>query len=129
MNSYKQEATKALAKAIIDNTNYRVYLSTRGGCDHGFFTDAEGSCVVSFQYDIFGGIRFSGNYVSASCGTGWVMPDVTVPDIITQTWADSLFNAGAPQWATQGERVKRTSCAHVLKVYGASSMFEEVHHD
>lgn len=129
MSNYKQEATKALAKAIVDNTDYRVYLSARAGCNHGFFTDAEGSRVVSFQYDIYDGIRFSGNYVSKSCGTGWVMPDITVPNAVTQAWVDSLFNAGIPHWATKGEQVKRTSCAHMLEVYGASSMFEEVYHD
>lgn len=129
MSNYKQEVTKALAKALLDNTNYRVYLSMRAGCNHGFFTDTTGSRVVSFQYDIFGGIRFSGNYISKSCGTGWVMPDTSVPDTVTQSWADSLFNAGIPLWATNGEHVKWATCAHILKVYGASSMFEEVHHD
>lgn len=128
LQSYKQLATRDLARAVLANTNYRVFLSQRLGCNHGFITNIEGSRCVSFQYDL-GGIRFSGCYKSSRCGTGWVMPDVTYVDVTEQAALDRLFSCDAPLWATHGERVTMTTLEQMLATYGKSSMFEEVHHD
>ena len=126
MSNYKKEAAVELANAIKTNTGYRVFLSERRGCAHGFITNETGSRVVSFQYDIFG-FRFSGNYKSKSCGTGWRMDGVEVEHVTNKESLDRIFdNNSAPLWATKGEQVRLVSLDDHLKRYGASSMFVEV---
>ena len=126
MANYKKEALIALAMEIKANTGYRVFLSERGGCAHGFITNASGSRVVSFQFDILS-ISFSGNYKSKSCGTGWRMDGVEVEHVTNKESLDRIFdNNSAPLWATKGEQVRLVSLDDHLKRYGASSMFVEV---
>lgn len=108
------------------NTGYRVFLSERVGCAHGFITNASGSRVVSFQFDILS-ISFSGNYKSKSCGTGWRMNGVEVEHVTNKESLDRIFdNNSVPLWATKGEQVRLVSLDDHLKRYGASSMFVEV---
>jgi len=52
-----QDAIAELA-ASIQSDGFRVFIAERG--DYGFYTDAEGTRVVSFGPD-FGGFKFSGN--------------------------------------------------------------------
>lgn len=126
MTNYKKEAAIELANAIKTNTGYRVFLSERVGCSHGFITNDSGSRVVSFQYDLFG-FKFSGNYKSKSSGTGWVMDGVEIEHVTNKESLDRLFNNGSvPLWATKGEPVKRVTLDEHLKTYGQSSMFVEV---
>lgn len=126
MSNYKKEALVALAMEIKANTGYRVFLSERRGCAHGFITNASGSRVVSFQFDILS-ISFSGNYKSKSCGTGWRMDGVGVEHVTNKESLDRIFdNNTAPFWATKGEQVRLVSLDDHLKTYGASSMFVEV---
>lgn len=126
MSNYKKEALIALAMEIKANTGYRVFLSERIGCAHGFITNASGSRVVSFQFDILS-IVFSGNYISKSCGTGWRMDGVNVEHVTNKESLDRIFdNNSAPLWATKGEQVRLVSLDDHLKTYGASSMFVEV---
>lgn len=126
MSNYKKEAAVELANAIKTNTGYRVFLSEKVGCSHGFITNETGSRVVSFQYDLFG-FRFSGNYKSKKSGTGWVMDEVEVEHVTNKETLDSLFNNGnIPLWATRGEQVKMVTLDEHLKTYGQSSMFVEV---
>lgn len=126
MANYKKEALIALAMEIKANTGYRVFLSEKVGCSHGFITNETGSRVVSFQYDIFG-FRFSGNYKSKKSGTGWVMDEVEVEHVTNKEILDRLFNNGSvPLWATKGEQVKLVTLDEHLKTYGQSSMFVEV---
>lgn len=126
MSNYKKEALIALAMEIKANTGYRVFLSERRGCAHGFITNASGSRVVSFQFDILS-ISFSGNYKSKSCGTGWRMDGVEVEHVTNKESLDRIFdNNRAPLWATHGEQVKLVTLDEHLKTYGQSSMFVEV---
>jgi len=95
-----------------------VFLAERG--TYGFITNDTGSSVVCFQVDL-GIVSFSGNYISHNSGTGWQickgMPSAGLADLLTH---------GAPQWATRGEAVKRTTLAHHLKIYQSSSRYTEV---
>ena len=126
MSNYKKEAAVELANAIKTNTGYRVFLSEKVGCSHGFITNETGSRVVSFQYDLFG-FKFSGNYKSKSSGTGWVMDGVEIEHVTNKESLDRLFNNGSvPLWATKGEPVKLVTLDEHLKTYGQSSMFVEV---
>ena len=126
MANYKKEALIALAMEIKANTGYRVFLSERVGCAHGFITNASGSRVVSFQFDILS-ISFSGNYKSKSCGTGWRMDGIEVEHVTNKESLDRIFdNNSVPLWATKGEQVRLVSLDDHLKNYGASSMFVEV---
>ena len=126
MANYKKEEAIELAKEIKAKTGYRVFLSEKAGCSHGFITNDEGSRVVSFQYDLFG-FRFSGNYKSKSCGTGWVMDGVEVEHVTNKETLDRIFKSGSvPLWATKGEAVKLVTLAEHLNTYGQSSMFVEV---
>lgn len=121
LNSYKVEAIKELSAAILA-AGFRVFVAESG--THGYFTDAEGSRVVSFQYDL-GGFKFSGNYKSKKCGTGWIMGDLT-------GWTKADFEqvfmnaARPPRWATGGEPVEITTLVQKLRTYQASSRFVEV---
>ena len=126
MSNYKKEALIALAMEIKANTGYRVFLSERIGCAHGFITNASGSRVVSFQFDILS-IVFSGNYKSKSCGTGWRMDGVEVEHVTNKESLDRIFdNNSVPLWATKGEQVKLVTLDEHMKTYGQSSMFVEV---
>lgn len=126
MANYKKEAAIELANEIKAKTGYRVFLSEKVGCSHGFITDKEGSRVVSFQFDILS-FRFSGNYKSKSCGTGWVMEGVDIEHVTNKESLDRIFKSGAvPLLATKGEAVKLVTLAEHLNNYGKSSMFVEV---
>lgn len=121
LNSYKVEAVKELGAAILA-AGFRLFIAEGG--TYGFYTNAEGYRVVSFQYDL-GGFKFSGNYKSKSCGTGWVMGDIA-------SWSKADFEqifwnaAHAPRWATNGEPVEITTLVQKLRTYQASSRFAEV---
>lgn len=123
--NYKQELIQQLAQDILANTNGRVFLSTKWGASHGFITNPSGSRVVCFQWDL-GTVRFSGSYKSKSCGTGWVMPDISVEHVLTQSGLDTVLAECAPNWATRGERVAYTTLDRHMATYGASSAYVEV---
>lgn len=115
--SWKIEAVAELAKHI-KASGFRVFIAKAG--TYGFYTDAEGSKVVSFQLDL-GGFNFTGNYTSdqpRQTGTGWQL----VQD--GRTYAE-MFNE-CPTWSVRGANWKYTTLAQKLKVYQASSQFEEI---
>lgn len=116
--NYKTEAVQQLA-AEIKNAGFRVFIAKSGA--YGFFTDAEGTRVVSFQYDL-GGFKFSGNYVTdqpRSTGTGWVMGSASRGNY------KQLFESYAPEWAVKGAKWKHTTLAQHLATYQASSVYVE----
>lgn len=121
LNSYKVEAVAELTAAILA-AGFRVFIAENG--TYGFYTNAEGSHVVSFQCDL-GGFKFSGNYASKSCGTGWVMGDLMAwsKADLEQTFKNAQH---APQWATRGEPVEITTLVQKLRAYQWSSRFVEV---
>lgn len=112
--TYKTEAVAQLAQEI-KGAGFRVFIAKSG--TYGFYTNDEGSKVVSFQYDL-GGFKFSGNYKSKSCGTGWVLDDNMA--------LDAMFKAGAPHWATKGQAVQCTTLEQHLNTYQSSSVYTEV---
>lgn len=117
--SYKIQAVKEVA-AEIKKAGFRVFIAKSGS--YGFYTDAQGSKVVSFQYDLCG-VKFSGNYKSKTCGTGWGMDSVFE---FTAEAFNKMFEAFPPRWATNGEQVKPTTLEQHLKTYQASSQYTEV---
>lgn len=120
MTDYKTEAVQQLA-AEIKNAGFRVFIAKRG--THGFFTDTNGSRVVSFQYEP-SGFKFSGNYKSdqpRSTGTGWDMGKAISANY------NELFNSGAPRWAVGSAEWKFTTLAQYLATYQSSSVFTEFH--
>jgi hypothetical protein len=112
--NYKTEAVKQLANEIKE-AGFRVFIAKTGS--YGIYTNQEGSKVVSFQYDL-GGFKFSGNYKSKSCGTGWGLDD-------NMTF-EAMLNANAPYWATKGEAVKCTTLEQHLATYQKSSEYTEI---
>ena len=120
--SYAHE--RALVEELVPlviAAGYRSFVAEKG--HYGFFTDAEGSRVVTFGV-YYLGLEFSGNYSSQNCGTGWRLGDVGALD---KGALDALF-AGAgrpPRWATQGEAVTVRTLAQYLDVYQKSSIFAE----
>lgn len=115
----KKAATMELAQAI-KAAGYRVFIAERG--TYGFFTDEAGSRVVSFQNEL-AGFRFSGNYMSKSCGTGWGLGEVHTFD---KPNFDSLFESNPPRWDTRGEAVTVTTLEQHLATYQKSSKYVEV---
>lgn len=113
--SYKVEAVKELAKHI-KASGFRVFIAKAGS--YGFYTDAEGSKVVSFQYGL-GGYSFTGNYKTdqpRSTGTGWQLQDGTYQD---------MFNE-VPTWSLRGASWKYTTLEQYLSTYHPSSQYTEV---
>lgn len=113
--SYKVEAVKQLAQEI-KATGFRVFLAKSG--TYGFYTDAEGSKLVSFQFDL-GGFKFTGNYKTdqpRQCGTGWQLQDGDF---------NQMFNE-APTWSVRGASWKYSTLEQHLKTYQASSQYTEV---
>lgn len=122
MSNYKTEAVAALAQEIL-NAGWRVFLAESG--TYGFYTDAEGSRVVSFQYDLCG-FKFSGNYRSEqprSTGTGWGLGDSPK---VSPEGLRGMFESNPPQWATRGIPTVCTTLEQHLKTYQSSSRYVEV---
>lgn len=112
--SYKVEAIKELAKNI-KASGFRVFIAKAGS--YGFYTDAEGSKVVSFQYGL-GGYTFTGNYKTdqpRSTGTGWQLADGTY---------QQMFNE-CPTWSLRGANWKYTTLEQYLATYHPSSQYTE----
>ena len=114
--SYKIEAVKELANKI-KAAGYRVFIAKSG--TYGFYTDASGSRVVSFHYDL-GGFKFSGNYKSSqprSTGTGW--------QLVEGSFAD-MFNQSPTSWAIpSGVTYKLTTLEQHMATYQGSSKYVE----
>lgn len=119
MYNYNRELIKETAKEIKSH-GFRVFIAERG--TYGFYTDAEGSRVVSFEADLCG-LRFSGNYQSQTCGTGWGLKS---PPSLSKSDLDRTLFSTAPLWATQGERVSYTTLEKKLAIYQSSSKYKEL---
>lgn len=117
--SYKVKATQELAQEV-KKAGFRVFIAKSG--TYGFYTDSDGTKLVSFQYDLCG-FKFTGNYKSATCGTGWGMDNVYN---FTAEVFQKMFDSHPPRWATNGEQVKLTTLEQHLKTYQASSQYTEV---
>lgn len=115
--AYEKEAVAALVPEI-RAAGYRPFVAKNG--KYGFYTDAAGTRVVSFQID-FGTPKFSGNHVTdapRNCGTGWQLEPGAFAD---------MFQQSAPSWARQHANGWRfMTLAEYLAMYQRSSQFQEV---
>lgn len=113
--SYKQEVIAKLAQEILA-AGYRVFLAKSG--EYGFYTDAEGTRVVSFQYGLCGGAEYSGNYKTehpSQNGSGWGMYTASFDDMFRAT----------PHVRVHGWW-RYTTLAEHLNSYGSSSGYTEI---
>jgi len=125
---YKIEAIKELAKNLI-TAGYRVFISKTG--TYGFYTDKEGSKVISFQMDLFS-VSARGNYKTSApkqTGQGWRITDCfscfNMDSSDNKDEADKVFNAYPPSWALGSATFKYTTLERHLKEYGQSSGYTE----
>lgn len=118
MGNYKKEMIAELA-AKIQKAGFRVFLAAKG--TYGFYTDKEGTRVISFQVDLCH-ISFSGNYITdrpRQTGTGWRITDDIVNDF------KEVFNASPPNWATCGATWRFTTIEDHFNRYLKSSKYKE----
>lgn len=113
--SYKTEVIAEVASDI-RKAGFRTFIAESG--EYGFYTDKEGSRVVSFEIRYLS-VSISGNYSSKSCGTGWGITDDNKGEY------EKYFNENPPYWATKGEKVSLTTLEEELNMYGSSN-FKEV---
>ena len=119
--NYKLEIINEIAESAMQ-AGYRAFLAESK--EYGFFTDAEGSRVVSFQFDLLSS-SFSGNYVTdkpRQTGTGWRIGENYA---LTQGSFDGMFNSGPPMWAVKDAKWHHATLADHLKRYGCSSRYTE----
>lgn len=119
--TYQQEAIQELA-AKLKKKGFRVFIAERGS--YGFYTNEEGSKVVSFQYDL-GGFSFSGNYKTSNprrTGAGWQI----VKDSYGCENFQSILDSVPPKWATRGATWKYTTLEQHLASYQKSSKYKEI---
>lgn len=115
----KQRAAEIAAQ--IKAQGFRVFLAEQG--TYGFFTDEEGTRVVSFQVN---GLRDSvgGNYRASEpqkTGNGWQISESINPEI-----AQNYFDKEAPHWAVGKASWRHTTLEEHLATYQASSKYSEV---
>lgn len=108
--NYKQKMVSKLV-AMIQKENLRVFVAERG--DYGFYTDAKGKRVVSFQLDPC--LNFSGKYKSLHNGTSWRIIE-GLPDDFT-----NLLKTNSPF-----EFIRYATLDEYLNMYQKSSKFKEV---
>lgn len=109
---------KALADEI-KRDGLRVFLAESG--TYGFFTNKEGSRVVSFQTEYLH-FAFSGNYKAVDgkrSGSGW-----RITTDHTGNYSQ-LLNAYPPSWC--GEIKSFTTLDEYLATYQKSSKYKEIH--
>jgi hypothetical protein len=125
---YKRETIEELAKNLIA-AGYRVFISKTG--TYGFYTDKEGTKIISFQMDLLS-VSASGNYKTSEpsrTGGGWQITDCfscfnRYPSV-NKVEADKVFNAYPPSWALGSATFKYTTLEQHLKQYGQSSGYVE----
>jgi len=100
--------------AGIREAGFRVFIAEKG--NYGFYTDKEGSKVISFQSDL-GGVSFSGNYKSKYDGTGWRIGE-------NFTEFKNIFKAPVPYWASRNYKI--TTLEQHLDQYQSSSKYIEL---
>jgi len=114
--------------SVVRQSGYRVYLAESGR--HGYYTDDEGTRVVSFQ-EYYSGISLSGNYVSdhpLQTGMGWKILDFVStgnPRLCSKDVCDA-FKAYPPHWAVGGSSWRFATQADHQGRYQVSSNFVEV---
>ena len=119
ITNYQTEATAELAQEIL-KAGFRVFIAERG--TYGFYTDEEGTRVVSFHYGL-GGFDFSGNYKAVhphggrNIGTGWVLRTASFDNMFGQYPLPSMVGNTEFRIITMAQHLER---------YQSSSRFTEV---
>lgn len=121
----KERTTELVNK--IKSFGYPVYLSEKG--NYGFFTNQDGSRIVSFQIDYFF-FNFSANHKSIGLGTGYRITSDgkcllwEIDNFCTATFLEKLINAPIYKSRRKNERfLSWTTLEQYLKMYQDSSKF------
>lgn len=121
---YEKEAIAELVP-VITKAGYRVFIAEQG--NYGFFTDSDGTRIVSFAASGLAGPTASGNYKTSKpqqTGTGWRITDSFLPK--TSHDIEEIFKAYPPQWALRCDSWSYTTLEQYLDTYQRSSKYEEV---
>ena len=119
-HEYEKQAAAEFAQAAV-KAGYRAYLAEKG--NYGFYTDDDGSRVVSFQFNGFFESSVGGNYVTdkpAQTGTGWRIADASAKNIRV------YFDANPPHWAVRDSKWRLATLDDHLDRYQRSSKYEQV---
>lgn len=117
--SHEKETIQELVPEI-KKAGFRVFLAESGR--YGFYTDKEGSRLVSFQVDYLSP-SYGGKYKTdqpAKTGTGWRIAEGYDKDF------KEMFNECAPHWAVGDANWKYTTLEQHLDFYQKSSKYKEV---
>lgn len=122
-----KERTAELVNKI-KSFGYPVYLSEKG--NYGFFTNADGSRVISFQIDYFF-FNFSANHKSIGLGTGYRITNDEkcllweIDTFCTVNFLESLINAPIYISRRKNEKfLSWTTLDQHLATYQSSSKYQ-----
>ena len=122
----KERTAELVSK--IKSFGYPVYLSEKG--NYGFFTNADGSRVVSFQIDYFF-FNFSANHKSIGLGTGYRITNDEkcllweIDIFCTAKFLESLINAPVYRSRRKSEKfISWTTLNQHLAMYQDSSKYQ-----
>ena len=122
----KERTAELVSK--IKSFGYPVYLSEKG--NYGFFTNADGSRVISFQIDYFF-FNFSANHKSIGLGTGYRITNDEkrllweIDTFCTAKFLKSLINAPIYRSRRKNERfISWTTLDQYLAMYQDSSKYQ-----
>lgn len=121
----KERTAELISK--IKSFGYPVYLSKNG--NYGFFTNSDGSKIVSFQIDYFF-FNFSANHKSIGLGTGYRItndeqcPLWEIDNFCTAEFLEKLINAPIYKSRRKNEKfLSWTTLEQHLKSYQDSSKY------
>jgi len=121
----KERTAELVSK--IKSFGYPVYLSEKG--NYGFFTNADGSRVISFHIDYFF-FNFSANHKSIGLGTGYRITNDEkcllweIDTFCTAKFLESLINAPIYKSRRKNERfISWTTLNQHLEMYQQSSKY------
>lgn len=120
MGAYQKELINSAAEAILD-AGFRVFIADSG--TYGFFTDVEGSRVISIGSDLCR-TSVSGNYKTdkpGQTGNGWRIADDFDPSNV-----EPYFDSYPPRRAVGDSNWKFTTLEQHLATYQKSSKYKEV---
>lgn len=124
IHQYEIERAEEFARAAI-KAGFRAYLAEAG--NYGFFTDDEGSRVISFQFNGYFESRVSGNYVTdkpKETGSGWQISADSIS--VEPEEIKKYFNAYPPRWAVGDAQWRLATLEDHQNRYQWSSKYEEV---
>ena len=124
----KIEQEQALMREVAQRARqagYRAFLSYNQ--TYGFYTDEEGTRVISFQPHYFS-VRFSGNYVTSSprdTGTGWGIADLPVDENLDEFFHQMMTATPPHEYVRGCSWWKYASLLDHFDRYQRSSLYKE----